>query len=75
MPIVVLYGPQGAGKTDHARNLMEYWDCGRVIDPWNGRSRLPPNVVAVTNVPPPYPPEVADAGLILVPHGDAALRK
>lgn len=58
---MVLYAPQGAGKSRAAAWLAQ--GCGReVVDEWDGRSPLPEGALAVTHVPPPYP--VAVGGVL-----------
>lgn len=32
--IVVIYGPQGSGKTVHAEQLRSFYRCARVLDGW-----------------------------------------
>lgn len=51
---VVVYGPQGCGKSRHAEALMVRFGCTRVQDDWNGSSPIAPGVLALTNALPPY---------------------
>lgn len=34
MSIVIVYAPQGAGKTTHAEALRKHYGCVRVVDDW-----------------------------------------
>lgn len=38
---VVIYGPQGCGKTMHAEALREHFELDQVVDEWDGQSRFP----------------------------------
>lgn len=38
---VVIYGPRGCGKSEHADQLCEHFELQRVLDNWNGRSDVP----------------------------------
>lgn len=53
--VVVIYGPQGCGKTRHADALQARYGCANVIDEWDGRAALPADALALTNAEPPYP--------------------
>jgi hypothetical protein len=52
---VVVYGPQGCGKTQSAPELRQRFGSKRIVDPWDGRSPLSPGDLALTHVSPPYP--------------------
>jgi|AZIG01.1.fsa_nt_gi hypothetical protein len=34
MSMLILYAPQGAGKTRHAEALRKHYGCVRVVDDW-----------------------------------------
>lgn len=50
---VVIYGPQGAGKTLIADQLMAHYGCERLLDEWDGVTNLQPGDMAITNQEPP----------------------
>lgn len=35
MSMVIVYAPQGAGKTTHAEALRKHYGCVRVVDDWH----------------------------------------
>lgn len=41
MAPLVIYGPQGCGKTTNAQALAAYFHCTTIVDNWDGRSALP----------------------------------
>ncbi|MCU7839753.1 MAG: ATP-binding protein [Candidatus Thiodiazotropha sp. (ex Troendleina suluensis)] len=52
---VVVFGPQGCGKTTVAEQLKEYFGCSEVNDDeWDGCTPLREGVLVLTNVAPPY---------------------
>lgn len=51
---VVVYGPQGCGKTRNAEELMSRYGCTAVRDEWDGEQPLPAGTLALTTQPPPY---------------------
>ena len=44
---LVVYGPQGCGKTTNARAIADYFRCTSIVDNWDGRSRLPDGALAL----------------------------
>ena len=46
---ILVYGPQGCGKTTHAAAVAKLLGKKRIIDPWSPGDPLPPNAVAFTN--------------------------
>lgn len=54
MKTVVVYGPQGCGKTTHAYELMKKHGCTILLDDWDGHAPLQPGTLALTHEPPPY---------------------
>lgn len=59
MEALVIYGPQGCGKTTNASALAEHFGCVSIVDDWDGRAPLPDGALALYNgcgVPPwcPY---------------------
>ncbi len=53
---IVIYGPQGCGKTQHAQALATHFSCLFIADEWDGVQPLPDGVLALTNVNPPENP-------------------
>ena len=37
---VVIYGPQGCGKTRNAQALAAHFGCSRIVDDWDGQSKI-----------------------------------
>jgi len=50
--IVIVYGPQGIGKTTHGEALRRYYKCSRLVE-WEGEP-LREGDLALTNELPPY---------------------
>ena len=48
---IVVYGPQGCGKTRNKTALQAHFGMGQVIDDWKPGDPLPENTLALTNVP------------------------
>ena len=46
---VILYGPQGIGKTTIAPALAAALHCPSIQDDWNGAAPLPDGALAITN--------------------------
>lgn len=44
---LVVYGPQGCGKTANAKAIADYFYCTSVVDDWDGRSALPDGALAL----------------------------
>lgn len=44
---LVVYGPQGCGKTSNAQAIADYFHCTPVVDDWDGRSALPEGALAL----------------------------
>lgn len=47
--LIIIVAPQGAGKTMNAAALKESLGCERIVDNWDGRSRLEDGDLALTN--------------------------
>ena len=47
---IVVYGPQGCGKTTAKDALAEHFGMRHVIDDWVPGSPLPPDALALTNI-------------------------
>jgi len=58
---VIIHGPQACGKTRNSAALMAHFGCTTLVDPWNGRSPLPSNALALTH----ELPEDAAGSLVL----------
>lgn len=54
MKTVIVYGPQGCGKSQHADLLLAMFGCSLLVDGWDGESSLQDGSLALTNVEPPY---------------------
>jgi predicted PilT family ATPase len=50
---VVIYGPQGCGKSSNAEALAAFFKKAKVVDDWEPGSaiKLPDNVLALTSTP------------------------
>ena len=46
---VVIHGPQGCGKTRNAQALAAHFGCSRVVDDWNGQSKIEEGSLVLTN--------------------------
>lgn len=44
---LVVYGPQGCGKTANAQAIADYFYCTSVVDDWDGRAPLPDGALAL----------------------------
>lgn len=51
---IVVFGPQGSGKTHTAARIAAKYGADRIIDEWDGVSDLAPGDLALTTVMPPY---------------------
>ncbi|MCL2829384.1 MAG: hypothetical protein FWD77_01450 [Betaproteobacteria bacterium] len=52
--IVVLFGPQGIGKSTHARAIADALGCDQIIDNWDGQTRIAQtDALVITNHPAP----------------------
>ncbi len=49
MPKVIVYAPQGSGKTLHAQALMQHFGCSALIDEWRTGTPVLENALALTN--------------------------
>ncbi|MGR4894994.1 hypothetical protein ACIPR8_06930 [Stenotrophomonas sp. LARHCG68] len=38
---LIIYGPTGCGKTEHAQALCEHFELERIVDDWNGSDPYP----------------------------------
>ena len=54
MPITIIYGPQGCGKTRYAKAFMRYFNATRLVDDWDGRQPLQDGDLALTQHMPSY---------------------
>ncbi|MCP5197012.1 MAG: hypothetical protein H6974_09535 [Gammaproteobacteria bacterium] len=52
---IIIYGPQGCGKTQHAEQFRELFHTQRVIDDWSWGDPLLEGDMALTNSPIPEP--------------------
>jgi|GEM_PF-4470144 len=46
---IVIYGPQGCGKTRRAKEILAYFKKDRIIHDWRPGQRIPANAIALTN--------------------------
>lgn len=51
---VVVYGPQGCGKSMKAPELLQQFGCVEIVDEWDGQTNLHPGQLALTHLVPPY---------------------
>ena len=54
MAIVIIHGPQGAGKSQHAAIFRKRYRCDRIVDGWNPRQALESGDLALTTEAPPF---------------------
>jgi len=52
MKSVVIYGPEGCGKSLLSQDMKKHFGCTAVVDGWDGEADLPDGVLAITNVKP-----------------------
>lgn len=52
--IVILYGPMASGKTRRGAEFLRHFGCKKLVDPWDGNSRLHDGDLALTNEQPPF---------------------
>jgi hypothetical protein len=48
---IIVYGPQGCGKTLHAIDIMKYFGMSSWQDEWRPGMKIPENTLLLTNVP------------------------
>ncbi len=46
---VVIHGPQGCGKTRNAQALAAHFGCSRIVDDWNGQSKIEEGSLVLIN--------------------------
>jgi replication-associated recombination protein RarA len=46
---IVVYGPQGCGKTTHAAALARHYGKTRIVDDWTPSRPVPADTLALTN--------------------------
>lgn len=46
---VIIYGPQGCGKTSNVKVLAQHFGFGCIRDNWRPGDELPENTLALTN--------------------------
>ena len=46
---VVIHGPHGCGKTRNAQALAAHFGCRRIVDDWNGQSKIEEGSLVLTN--------------------------
>lgn len=47
---ILIHGPKACGKTRNAQALAAHFGCSRIVDDWNGRDRVAPGALVLTNV-------------------------
>ncbi|MCB1945731.1 MAG: hypothetical protein AB7S63_06425 [Thauera sp.] len=68
--IVVIHGPQGCGKTRNAQALAAHSGYSRIVDDWDGRSKIEDGcLVLINSIPfgfkvPPLPVGFRGAALV-----------
>jgi hypothetical protein len=48
---VIVYGPQGCGKSANAEVICQHFSVHHLIDGWAPGTELPPDTLALTSVP------------------------
>jgi len=48
---IVIYGPQGCGKSKHKNELAVHFGMSKIIDDWKPGDALPESALALTNAP------------------------
>jgi len=48
---IIVYGPQGCGKSKNKESIARYFGVSKVIDNWNPGDPLPDDAIALTNTP------------------------
>ena len=46
---VLIHGPQGCGKTRNAQALAAHFGCSRIVDDWNGQSKIEEGSLVLIN--------------------------
>jgi predicted AAA+ superfamily ATPase len=56
MSVVIIYGPQGCGKTSLAQQLKAHYGCDRIIEDWypSRQVDLQDDDLVLTNLEPPF---------------------
>ena len=49
---VIVIAPQGAGKTFNSKLIAKAFGCTSILDDWDGKKRLQPGTLALTNLSP-----------------------
>lgn len=49
MSALIVYAPQGAGKTTHAEALRKHYGCARVVDDWHLGDKVCEGDLMLTN--------------------------
>jgi len=50
MNAMIVYGPQGCGKTHNAQVIAKCFGLTSILDGWHGKGELPPDTLVLTNV-------------------------
>ncbi len=51
MSTIIIYGPQGCGKTRNAQVIAKHFKLSKIVEGWNGVDELEDGTLALTNVP------------------------
>lgn len=62
MTTVILYGPQGSGKTLTVEKIKDAFSCSGTVDEWREGASLTPNAIHITNAV----PKTLPAGVIFL---------
>ncbi len=49
-PGILICGPQGCGKTSHAKMLAQFYGKELILDNWTGTTPVPSNAIALTSI-------------------------
>lgn len=54
MSIVIIHSLYGSGKTRRAQKLKHHYNCTRIVEDWDGQTKLKKGDLAFTSKRPPF---------------------